>query len=80
MRNEFLDLTYEETCHEVQKLVKQGLVVDSGRRVWSERFGLYEILWQLCPKGREQFMTPVPSLSSQRIANLKATQSNSNNH
>jgi hypothetical protein len=29
----------------IQDLVEMGLVVDSGRRRWSERTGCFEIVW-----------------------------------
>ena len=29
----------------IQDLARQGLIVDSGRRRWSERTGRYEIVW-----------------------------------
>jgi hypothetical protein len=29
----------------IQSHVKRGLVVDSGRRKWSERTGRYEVVW-----------------------------------
>jgi hypothetical protein len=29
----------------IQKLVRMGLVVDSGQRRWSQRTGRYEIVW-----------------------------------
>jgi hypothetical protein len=30
----------------IQKLVRMGLVVDSGQRRWSQRTGRYEIVWE----------------------------------
>jgi hypothetical protein len=30
----------------IQKLVRRGLVVDSGQRRWSQRTGRYEIVWE----------------------------------
>jgi len=29
----------------IQNLARKGLIVDSGRRKWSERTGCYEIVW-----------------------------------
>jgi hypothetical protein len=73
MKNEFhRPPTYEEICQAVQELVKQGLVVDSGRKRWSERTGQYEILWVSTPKGRDKQTSPLASPSSgRRIAILE---------
>jgi hypothetical protein len=49
-------VTYEETCRAIQTLVEDGLVVDSGRKKWSERTGQYEIVWVLSPSGRNKSM------------------------
>jgi hypothetical protein len=77
MKSEFnRSPTYEEICQAIQKLVEQGLVVDSGRKAWSERYGRYEILWVLSSKGGDKYTRPVASLSSaQRIANLQTCNS-----
>jgi hypothetical protein len=29
----------------IQNLARQGLIIDTGRRRWSERTGRYEIVW-----------------------------------
>ena len=29
----------------IQRLARKGLIVDSGRRRWSERTGSYQIVW-----------------------------------
>ena len=39
------EVDYEEIQQAIQDLVHEGLVVDSGRRRWSERTGRYEIVW-----------------------------------
>jgi hypothetical protein len=39
--------TLEET---IEALKTVGLVVDSGRREWSEQTGRYEILWMASPR------------------------------
>lgn len=49
-------VTYEETCRAIQELVEEGLLVDSGRKRWSERTGQYEIVWMLSPSGRNKSM------------------------
>ena len=36
---------HDEIQQAIQDLVRKGLVVDSGRRRWSERTGRYEIVW-----------------------------------
>jgi hypothetical protein len=46
-------ITYEDICQAVQDLAEQGLIVDSGRKQWSNRTGQYEILWMLNPIARE---------------------------
>jgi hypothetical protein len=46
-------VTYEEICQAVQSLAKEGMIVDSGRKKWSERTGQYEILWALGPRATE---------------------------
>jgi hypothetical protein len=72
--------TYKEICQAIQQLVEEGLVVDSGRKKWSERTGRYEILWVLSPSGRAKQTKSITSLSSaQMIANLKTNRSNSTN-
>ena len=30
----------------IQELVRKGLIVDSGKRRWSQRTGRYEIVWE----------------------------------
>jgi hypothetical protein len=30
----------------IQDLVRKGLLIDSGRKKWSQRTGRYEIVWQ----------------------------------
>jgi hypothetical protein len=37
--------TREEIEEAIQRLAKRGLIVDSGKRRWSERTGRYEIVW-----------------------------------
>jgi hypothetical protein len=39
------DEFHDEIQQAIQDLVRRGLVVDSGRRRWSERTGRYEIVW-----------------------------------
>jgi hypothetical protein len=36
----------------IQKLVRKGLVVDSGQRRWSQRTGRYEIVWESTVAGK----------------------------
>jgi hypothetical protein len=37
----------EEAIQEAfQRAAREGLIVDSGKRRWSERTGRYEILWE----------------------------------
>jgi hypothetical protein len=53
MKSEFnRSVTYEDICRTIQELVEEGLVVDSGRKKWSERTAQYEIVWVLSPSGR----------------------------
>jgi hypothetical protein len=55
MKSEFnRTITYEDICRAIQDLAKDGLIVDSGRKKWSERTGQYEILWVLSPSGRNK--------------------------
>ena len=47
-RSKFLDKeakrkAIEEALH---RLAREGLIVDSGERRWSERTGRYEIVWK----------------------------------
>ena len=37
----------------LEELVRMGLVVDSGRRRWSDRTGRYEIVWVLAEHARK---------------------------
>lgn len=36
---------YDAVEQAIQDLAREGLIVDSGRRRWSERNGRYEIVW-----------------------------------
>lgn len=36
---------FDEIQQAIQNLARKGLIVDSGRRRWSERTGRYEIVW-----------------------------------
>lgn len=57
MKSEFnRPVTHEEIGRAIQELVEEGLLVDSGRKRWSERTGQYEILWMLSPSGRNKWM------------------------
>jgi hypothetical protein len=38
--------TQEEIEEAIHRLAREGLVVDSGERRWSERTGRYEIVWK----------------------------------
>jgi hypothetical protein len=33
----------------IQDLAREGLIIDSGERKWSERTGRYEIVWMAAP-------------------------------
>lgn len=39
------DVSREAIQQAIQDLAREGLIVDSGRRRWSERTGRYEIVW-----------------------------------
>jgi hypothetical protein len=38
--------TREEIEEAIERLAREGLIVDSGERRWSERTGRYEIVWK----------------------------------
>jgi hypothetical protein len=38
--------TREEIEEAIHRLAREGLIVDSGERRWSERTGRYEIVWK----------------------------------
>jgi hypothetical protein len=38
--------TLEEIEEAIKQLAREGLIVDSGERRWSERTGRYEIVWK----------------------------------
>jgi hypothetical protein len=60
MKSEFnRSVTYDEICRAIQELVEEGLVVDSGRKKWSERTGKYEMVWMLGPSGRNKSMKSI---------------------
>ena len=45
------DQDIDEAINEaIQEAVRRGLLVDSGRRRWSERTGRYEIVWKRTAK------------------------------
>jgi hypothetical protein len=54
-------VTYEDICRAIQDLAEEGLIVDSGRKKWSERTGRYEIMWMLNPiakhKAKKSFIS-----------------------
>ena len=57
MKREFnRPVTHEEICRAIQELVEEGVLVDSGRKRWSERTGQYKIVWMLNPSGRNKSM------------------------
>jgi len=58
--------TYEDICRAIQDLAKDGLIVDSGRKKWSERTGQYEILWVLSPSGRDKPTKSITPLCHRR--------------
>jgi hypothetical protein len=69
--------TYEEICQAIKQLVQDGLIVDSGRKKWSERTGKFEILWSLSPTGRAKPTKLIDPLSSSYIlANTRTNRSN----
>jgi hypothetical protein len=47
-------ITYEDICRAVQDLAEEGLIVDSGRKKWSERTGRYEIMWMPNPIAKDK--------------------------
>ena len=40
---------YEAIEQALQKLVREGLIVDTGRRRWSKRTRSYQIVWAKAP-------------------------------
>ena len=40
---------YKAIEEAIQDLAKQGLIIDSGERKWSERTRRYEIVWMAAP-------------------------------
>jgi len=40
------DELHEAIEETIQDLAREGLIVDSGRRRWSERSGRYEVVWR----------------------------------
>jgi len=43
------DEKYAAIEEAIQSLAREGLIVDSGQRRWSERSGRYEIVWIAVP-------------------------------
>jgi len=39
------EIDYDAIEQAIQDLAREGLIVDSGHRRWSERTGRYEIVW-----------------------------------
>ena len=39
------EVDYDAIEQAIQDLARQGLIVDTGRRRWSERSGRYETVW-----------------------------------
>ena len=44
-REQHIDEWYEAIDQVLQDAARKGLIVDTGRRRWSERTGRYEIVW-----------------------------------
>jgi hypothetical protein len=64
MKNEFnRTVTYEDISRALQELAEDGLIVDSGRKKWSERSGQYEILWTVSPEARGKSTQLISPLS-----------------
>lgn len=72
--------THDDIRQALQDLAKDGLIVDTGRKKWSDSSGQYEILWVLSPTGRDKPTKLINSLSSSNtLANTPTNRRNSTN-
>lgn len=46
------DVPYEAIEEAIQNLAREGLIIDTGLRRWSERAGCYQIVWRAAPSAK----------------------------